>query len=211
MSEKAKVVEKLNAEDQMPTNSELSENDQPLLSQEGKFEHKKIYTKFFIVSGLVTLLPYYIVIAQSDVFISIYKDYDYGLYNIVPSYANIPFAFIILKYLSLLKMKERIFVCVILQTFFIFMVPLVAYGLGNGGLSFVMLILTNITAFIFNNLLQSNLISISSNFPKEYAGMFFSSFPVSNIGLLSIKLILNYLEVSNLLNVKIRKLIKRYA
>lgn len=166
-----------------------------------KIEHKPIYSIFFFTAGLITLFPYYIMIAQSDVFTQLYPSYDYAAYSIVPSYANIPFALISLKFLSNLRMKPAVRLCVVFQSVFISLVPLIAFWFGDGLISFILLIGSNVVAFVFNNMLQSNLIAISSNFPPKYAGLYFSSFPISNIVLLTIKLVMNAAGVSNSVDV----------
>lgn len=186
--------EKLLAKNQPPSSKIIGQEENPL-------KRNGILYFFFLCSGFIATLPYFVIVSESDTFKALYPKRDYGFYNLIPIYASIPFNFALLKIMAGFSMATRIFTCLLIQSIFVALIPLYPNFLGDSDFSIFLLIFSAFIAFIFNSNFYILSAALSSGFPPEYSKYYYGGPAVTSMVLYCLKLSFSYLKISYQLDV----------
>lgn len=105
----------------------------------------------FSLSGLISIYPKYIMVAETDIMEKIYKDFDYSFYVLIPTYASIPPAFYLVKLFSAMKLRinTKINISLFLSCLFFTISPLVTLYFDKINLTIFQSYLLNLLGFYF--------------------------------------------------------------
>jgi len=173
---------------------------------------KLILMWYFVSAGLVSLIGYFVMIAQSEQFEKFFPNQNYTFFIVLPQYLSIPISLTLSKVLQHIPLHTKIS-SLIPTTFFLyllipllpfFVLPMLSSMLASEQLAitvtFWLLILTYTMAYSCGQLLQSDFLASCQLFPPKYTVVFFTCLSLSNVILMIVKLALVEIEAQQALD-----------
>ena len=155
-----------------------------------------MFTKiFFLFAGLISILPYFIMIAETDNFVVLFEGMDFNFYIILPQYLAIPSMYVISKMLFSFQLKTKMKILIILEVFTFFSVYLIAVLTKPSVFTFWAILLTYSLTYVIANLLTGYFVCLCTKYTPDHMVVFYFCQPGVNCIVNALKVSFLWLEI----------------
>ena len=144
----------------------------------------------FGLAGLLSIYPYYMMIAEADIMDQIYPNKNYNFFVLIPTYVSIPAALFTTKLFSEcnIHMTTKVLLSLLLNILFFGMVPVISLLMDGTTMQvYFLMLFCFFLSYIFNLMFQGYLLTVLSIYDSKWTTLFVTTQAIANIVVISEK------------------------
>ena len=162
----------------------LTDTNQSVALKKKKRSEKLTKQLVFGLAGLLSIYPYFMMIAEADIMDQIFANKNYNFFVLIPTYVSIPAALFTTKLFSEcnIHMTTKVLLSLFLNIAFFGMVPAISLLLDGSKMQvYLLMLFSYFLCYIFSLMFQGYLMTVLSVYDSKWTALFVTTQALANI------------------------------